>query len=32
MTDKILTHIDADGNATVLLNRPEVHNAIDPRW
>ncbi len=30
MTDKILTRIDEDGNATVLLNRPEVHNAFDP--
>jgi methylglutaconyl-CoA hydratase len=30
MTDKVLTHIDHDGNATVLLNRPEVHNAFDP--
>jgi methylglutaconyl-CoA hydratase len=27
---KILSRIDADGNATVVLNRPEVHNAIDP--
>jgi len=30
MTDKVLTRIDEDGNATVLLNRPEVHNAFDP--
>ena len=30
MANKILTHIDDDGNATVMLNRPEVHNAFDP--
>ncbi|MDB5905452.1 MAG: hypothetical protein JWM26_4330 [Betaproteobacteria bacterium] len=30
MTDKIITRIDEDGNATVMLNRPEVHNAFDP--
>ena len=30
MSDTILTRIDDDGNATVLLNRPEVHNAFDP--
>lgn len=30
MSDKVLSHIDADGNATVVLNRPEVHNAFDP--
>lgn len=30
MTKKILTHIDSDGNATLMLNRPEVHNAFDP--
>jgi methylglutaconyl-CoA hydratase len=30
MTDKVLTRIDDDGNATVMLNRPEVHNAFDP--
>lgn len=30
MTDKVLTRIDDDGNATVLLNRPDVHNAFDP--
>ncbi|MGZ8267617.1 MAG: enoyl-CoA hydratase-related protein [Burkholderiales bacterium] len=30
MTAKVLTRIDEDGNATVLLNRPEVHNAFDP--
>jgi methylglutaconyl-CoA hydratase len=30
MTKKILTHIDDDGNATLVLNRPEVHNALDP--
>ncbi len=30
MTDKVLTRIDEHGNATVMLNRPEVHNAFDP--
>jgi methylglutaconyl-CoA hydratase len=30
MTDKVLVRIDDDGNATVLMNRPEVHNAFDP--
>ena len=30
MSQKILSQIDADGNATVMLNRPEVHNALDP--
>jgi len=30
MTDKVLIHVDDDGNATVMLNRPEVHNAFDP--
>jgi len=30
MADKILSLIDKDGNATVALNRPEVHNALDP--
>jgi methylglutaconyl-CoA hydratase len=30
MTQKVLTQIDKDGNATVALNRPEVHNAFDP--
>jgi methylglutaconyl-CoA hydratase len=30
MTDKILVRVDDDGNATVMLNRPEVHNAFDP--
>lgn len=30
MTDKVLTQVDDDGNATVMLNRPEVHNAFDP--
>jgi methylglutaconyl-CoA hydratase len=27
---KIITRIDEHGNATVMLNRPEVHNAFDP--
>jgi methylglutaconyl-CoA hydratase len=30
MTERVITHLDADGNATVALNRPEVHNAFDP--
>ena len=30
MAQKIISQVDADGNATVLLNRPEVHNAFDP--
>lgn len=30
MTDKVITRIDDDGNAAVMLNRPEVHNAFDP--
>ena len=30
MTEKILSHIDKDGNATIALNRPELHNAFDP--
>ncbi len=30
MSNKVLSHTDQDGNATVLLNRPEVHNAFDP--
>ena len=30
MSQKVLSRIDADGNATVLLNRPEAHNAFDP--
>ena len=30
MTRKVLSQIDQDGNATVALNRPEVHNALDP--
>ncbi|MEQ1775915.1 MAG: enoyl-CoA hydratase/isomerase family protein [Burkholderiales bacterium] len=30
MSNEVLTHVDADGNATVMLNRPEVHNAFDP--
>ncbi len=30
MTDKVITRIDDDGNAIVMLNRPEVHNAFDP--
>lgn len=30
MAQKVLSQVDADGNATVILNRPEVHNAFDP--
>jgi len=30
MSAKVLAQIDSDGNATVMLNRPEVHNAFDP--
>jgi len=30
MSEKLLLHIDDRGNATVTLNRPEVHNAFDP--
>ena len=30
MTQKVLSQIDKDGNATVALNRPDVHNALDP--
>lgn len=30
MNAKVLSQLDADGNATVVLNRPEVHNAFDP--
>lgn len=29
MSDEVLTRVDADGHATIVLNRPEVHNAID---
>src|SRR5688572_33474029 len=27
---KVISQVDADGNATLTLNRPEVHNAFDP--
>ena len=30
MTDKVVLRVDDDGNATVMLNRPDVHNAFDP--
>lgn len=30
MTNKVRTHVDENGTATLLLNRPEVHNAFDP--
>ncbi|MBI4192794.1 MAG: enoyl-CoA hydratase/isomerase family protein [Betaproteobacteria bacterium] len=30
MTQKVLSNIDKDGNATIALNRPELHNAFDP--
>jgi methylglutaconyl-CoA hydratase len=29
MTDAVLLDVDANGRATVTLNRPEVHNAFD---
>ena len=29
MTDAVLLAVDANGRATVTLNRPEVHNAFD---
>lgn len=31
MTENVLLHIDDRGTATVTLNRPEVHNAFDPK-
>lgn len=30
MSDKVITQVDKDGNASVVLNRPDVHNAFDP--
>jgi methylglutaconyl-CoA hydratase len=30
MIQKVLTQVDSDGNATIALNRPDVHNAFDP--
>jgi len=30
MNAKVLSQVDADGNAAVVLNRPDVHNAFDP--
>ncbi|HSN41207.1 MAG TPA: enoyl-CoA hydratase-related protein [Burkholderiales bacterium] len=30
MSGTVISQIDKDGNATVMLNRPEVHNAFDP--
>ena len=30
MSHEVITNVDADGNATLTLNRPEVHNAFDP--
>ena len=30
MSNEVVTRVDADGNATVMLNRPDVHNAFDP--
>ena len=30
MSNTVLSQIDADGNATVILNRPDVHNAFNP--
>ncbi|MCW5606392.1 MAG: enoyl-CoA hydratase/isomerase family protein, partial [Burkholderiales bacterium] len=31
MSRKIIVQVDRDGNATVMLNRPEVHNAFRPQ-
>lgn len=31
MRKKVISQIDKDGNATVMLNRPAVHNAFDPQ-
>ena len=30
MNTKVISQVDENGNATVMLNRPEVHNAFDP--
>lgn len=30
MSNEVVTRVDADGNATIMLNRPQVHNAFDP--
>jgi methylglutaconyl-CoA hydratase len=30
MSQKVLSQVDANGTATLTLNRPEVHNAFDP--
>lgn len=30
MSERVVVHIDGDGNAKVMLNRPELHNAFDP--
>jgi len=30
MTDSLITQLDENGTATVILNRPDVHNAFDP--
>jgi len=30
MSEKVISRIDAAGTATVVLNRPDVHNAFDP--
>ena len=29
MNANVLSQVDADGNATVVLNRPQIHNAFD---
>jgi len=31
MAETVLTRTDDNGNATVMMNRPEVHNAFDPK-
>lgn len=30
MSEEVITRVDADGNATVMLNRPDLHNAFNP--
>ena len=30
MSNEVITRIDTDGNASITLNRPAVHNAFDP--
>ena len=30
MSQEVISRVDSDGNASVMLNRPQVHNAFDP--